>query len=70
MPHDIERGRLQQLQAEGAAVVEVMPRQEFKSEHLAGAINLPLEELTAAAADRALGPDKQRALVVYCQGSD
>jgi len=70
MPHDIQRGRLQQLQAQGAAVVEVLPRQEFDSEHLAGAISLPLEELTADAADRDLGNDKQRAIIVYCQGAD
>jgi phage shock protein E len=70
MPQDIERGRLQELQAHGAAVVEVMPRQEYQTEHLAGAISLPLEELTAESAEAALGPDKQRAIVVYCQGND
>ena len=70
MPQDIERGRLQQLQAQGAAVVEVMPRQEFDTEHLPGAISLPLEELTPESADDVLGLDKQRAIIVYCQGND
>ena len=70
MPQDIERGRLQQLQSQGAAVVEVLPRAEFKDEHLPGAINMPLEDLTPSSAEQALGPDKQRAIILYCQGND
>lgn len=67
MPQDIERGRLQQLQASGALVVEVLPHEEFTNEHLPGAINVPLAELGLESTQRL---DKQRAVVVYCQASD
>ena len=49
--------------AEGAQIVEVLPRAGYESEHLQGAINLPLKELnreTAAVLDRS------RPVVVYC----
>jgi rhodanese-related sulfurtransferase len=67
MPEDISRERVQRLQADGAALVEVLPREEYEREHLAGAVSLPLKELNAASADRALGGQKTRAVVVYCQ---
>ncbi|HEY1291943.1 MAG TPA: rhodanese-like domain-containing protein [Chloroflexota bacterium] len=70
MPQDIDRGRLEQLQARFAALVEVLPPEEFENEHLPGALNLPLEELGADAADRILGRDRQREVVVYCQAID
>jgi rhodanese-related sulfurtransferase len=67
MPQDISRERLQRLQAEGAALVEVLPREEYEREHLAGALSLPLQELSAASAERTLGSQKARPVVVYCQ---
>jgi rhodanese-related sulfurtransferase len=70
MPHDIQRDRLQELQAQGAAIVEVLPRPEFEQEHLPGAISLPLTELRAESAEQRLGADRRRPIVVYCQGSD
>jgi rhodanese-related sulfurtransferase len=70
MPHDIARDRVQNLMAEGAAIVEVLPREEFQNEHLPGAINLPLDGLEPEAVDRRIGADRERAVVVYCQGSD
>lgn len=54
------------LIAQGAQVVEVLPREEFAEEHLPGARNIPLKELdatTAAALDRA------RPVLVYCWDS-
>jgi rhodanese-related sulfurtransferase len=69
MPRDIDRHQLQELQSRGAAIVEVLPSEEFQNEHLPGAISLPLGELAAAAQQR-LGADKQRPVVVYCQGVD
>jgi len=70
MPSDIARDRVQQLQAEGAAVVEVLPKEEFEGEHLVGAVHLPLTELRGDSAERLIGADRQRPVVVYCQGGD
>lgn len=66
MPEDISRERVERLQADGAALVEVLPREAYEREHLPGALSLPLEELTAAA-DRTLGGQTARAVVVYCE---
>jgi len=55
---------------EGAAIVEVLPREEFDKEHLPGAISLPLDELKPEAVEHALGGDHNRGIVVYCQSTD
>lgn len=67
MPEDVQHDRVQRLQAEGASIVEVLPEDEYEREHLAGALHLPLRELTPAAAERVLGGDRARPVVVYCQ---
>ena len=46
MPTAIERNMLQRLVAEGAQLVEVLPREEYEEEHLPGATNLPLRPVT------------------------
>jgi phage shock protein E len=69
MPRDIDRHQLQELQGRGAAIVEVLPSEEFENEHLKGAISLPLGEM-AASAQKHLGDDRQRPIVVYCQSVD
>lgn len=51
------------LAAGGAQIVEVLPREEYAEEHVAGAINIPLKELDADAAARL---DRERPVVVYC----
>lgn len=48
---------------EAAQLVEVLPREEFESEHITGAISLPLKELNADSCRRL---DSDRPLVVYC----
>jgi rhodanese-related sulfurtransferase len=50
--------------AEGAQLLEVLPRPQYESEHLPSAINLPLKMLTAATAASTL--DRARPVVVYC----
>jgi len=70
MPRDIDRHQLQELQSRGAAIVEVLPSEEFDNEHLPGAVSLPLGELSAASAQQHLGSDTQRPIVLYCQGTD
>ena len=63
MPQAIDISEIRQLLAEGAQLVEVLPAAEFEEEHLPGAINIPLKQLT----QQATAPlDTQRPVVVYC----
>jgi rhodanese-related sulfurtransferase len=63
VPKGIDRNEVQLLLAEGAQLVEVLPREEYEEEHLPGAINLPLRRLESEARDRL---DPNRAVIVYC----
>lgn len=63
MPTKIDRAEVQRLVAEGAQLVEVLPRAEYEEEHLPGAINIPLKELNRETA-RQLRRDQP--VVVYC----
>ena len=66
MPTVIQRDEVVRLVTDqGAQLVEVLPRQEYDNEHIAGAINLPLESFTKEAVFKALRQD--RPVVVYCQ---
>ena len=62
MAIEIGRDDVQRQARQGARLVEVLPREEYEREHIAGAVNIPLKHLTQEA-DR-LGRD--RALIVYC----
>jgi rhodanese-related sulfurtransferase len=59
----IDLKRLQELLADGAQLIEVLPRVEFTEEHLPGAISLPLKELDATTTSTL---DRTRPVVVYC----
>jgi rhodanese-related sulfurtransferase len=59
----IDLKRLQKLLADGAQLIEVLPRAEFAEEHLPGAISLPLKELDATTTSTL---DRTRPVVVYC----
>ncbi len=48
---------------EGAQLVEVLPHEEYREEHLPGAINIPLKDLNAVTT-ATLDPTKP--VVVYC----
>jgi rhodanese-related sulfurtransferase len=63
MPHTVDRADVLRLAAEGAAIIEVLPREEFEAEHLPGAINIPLKELDR---DAVAHLDRARPVVVYC----
>ena len=64
MPTDLHRvDEVQRLIALGAQLVEVLPPEEYTAEHLPGAINLPLKELTRETASRL---DPVRPVIVYC----
>ena len=66
MPTHIGREDVRRLVAEGAQLVEVLPREAFDERHLPGAIHLPLRKIDAEARV-ALDPD--RPVVVYCWDS-
>ncbi len=50
------------MREESAQLVEVLPSQEYRDEHIKGAINLPLKRLNR---DTAGGLDEARPLIVY-----
>ena len=66
MPTQLGREDVQRLVAEGAQLVEVLPREEFDGQHLPGAIHLPLRKIDAGAR-AALDPE--RPVIVYCWDS-
>ena len=63
MPTEIGRENAQQLVANGAQLVEVLPREEFDERHLPGAIHIPLRKIDAGVR-ASLAPE--RPVVVYC----
>jgi rhodanese-related sulfurtransferase len=68
MPDDIQRDRVGQLQAEGAQIVEVLGRDEYDQEHIAGALSLPLSDLTREHAEHLAETNAQRVLVTDADG--
>jgi rhodanese-related sulfurtransferase len=63
MPQAIDIDEIRPLLAAGAQLVEVLPAEEFEEEHLPGAINIPLKQLT----EQATAPlDRARPVIVYC----
>ena len=59
---DIAGTELLQLQASGAAVVDVRTPSEFEAGHIASAINVPVDQLSMSAP----AWDKSQPVVVYC----
>jgi rhodanese-related sulfurtransferase len=58
--------KTQQLVAEGAQLVEVLPKEEFDEQHLPGAIHIPLRKIDPGVR-ASLAPE--RPVVVYCWDS-
>jgi rhodanese-related sulfurtransferase len=63
MPKSIDRFEVQRLLQTGAQLVEVLPPEEYKEEHLPGAISLPLRRIESQARDLL---DPNRPVIVYC----
>src|SRR5438105_3496028 len=60
----IERDNVRKLlREENAQLVEVLPRQDYEEEHIAGAISIPLKELDREAPLRL---DRRRPVIAYC----
>ena len=49
--------------AQGAQLVEVLPAGEYAEDHLPGAVNLPLKQLSRQTAAQF---DRLRPVIVYC----
>lgn len=63
MPTGISRDEVRTLLDDGAQLVEVLPNAEYEDEHLPGAINIPLKELTEKTTAQLR---KDLAVIVYC----
>jgi rhodanese-related sulfurtransferase len=63
MPTSIEVDQLQQLLADGAQLVEVLPEAEYQDEHLPGAQSIPLKQLDASTTAHLV---RGAPVVVYC----
>jgi rhodanese-related sulfurtransferase len=62
-PREIRRDEVGRLVAQGAQLVEVLPRSAWEQEHLPGAVSLPLAGLDR---DAAAGLPRDRPVIVYC----
>ena len=56
--------KARELKASGAVLIDVRTSEEFASGHIAGAINIPLDQISEKIEKQI--PDKQQALLVYC----
>ena len=63
MPISIARDELQRLISTGAQLVDVLPREEYDAEHIAGAISIPLKELDARSTANL---NRNQPVIVYC----
>lgn len=63
MARSILYPELRKLLDGGAQLVEVLPEDEYRDEHLPGALNIPLKKLDA---ETTADLDKRKAIVVYC----
>jgi rhodanese-related sulfurtransferase len=63
MPQEADRHQVQRLIKDGAQLVEVLPAPEYREEHLAAAINIPIKRLTAETTKQL---DRSRPVIVYC----
>lgn len=66
MPTDIGLDALDELLNGGAQLVEVLPRAEYDEEHLPGAVNISLRDVSAKGVEAL---DQGRPVVVYCWDS-
>ena len=65
MSRQLETEAVQRLVDQGALLLEVLPQASYEAEHLPGACNIPLEQLTDESVDQA-GLDRNRTTIVYC----
>ena len=61
---DINMAQLKQMQIQGAIVCDIRSPQEYKENHLPGAVLLPEYEIFRNATK--LFPNKQQTIILYC----
>ena len=67
MPVHVSRDDVQRMLEQGAQLVDPLPEDEYRDEHIRGAINIPLAKLnreTMAILSR------DRPVIVYCYDTD
>jgi len=63
MPKTIDHDEVQRLTRQGAQLVEVLPRKQYRELHLPGAINIPLHSLDQ---ESVAALQKDNPVIVYC----
>ncbi len=63
MFESVGRDEVRRLVEDGAQVVEVLERRQYRLAHLPGAVHIPAWEMTR---ERAQELDPERPIVVYC----
>jgi rhodanese-related sulfurtransferase len=63
MPESIDLAGVKRWLDGGAALVEVLPQEEYAEEHLPGAVNIPLKSMDANSVELL---DPRKPVVVYC----
>ncbi|MEP9361309.1 rhodanese-like domain-containing protein [Sphingomonas sp. KR3-1] len=53
----------------GTLLLDARSKDAFARGHLAGAINLPLTDFTAESLAAAIGPDRERRVLIYCNNN-
>jgi rhodanese-related sulfurtransferase len=66
MADTIGAERVQELISSGAQLLEVLPEQEYREQHIRGAVNVPLKKLDAGTVSML---DRARPVIVYCWDS-
>ena len=59
----IDREQVKELVEKGAQLVEVLPADEYKEDHLPGARSIPLRQINR---ETAATLDARRPVIVYC----
>jgi len=63
MPREIDREEVRRLLAAGAQLVEVLPLDEYRDDHLPGAIHIPLRNISP---EGVAALDREQPVIVYC----
>jgi rhodanese-related sulfurtransferase len=63
MPAEIGREDVRNFVENGAQLVEVLPAKQYEEVHLAGAVNIPLQELDQKSTARLR---QEQPVIVYC----
>lgn len=66
MAKAIQADRVQELLSKGSYLLEVLPEDEYREQHLRGALNVPLKKLDAGAVSML---NRDRPVIVYCWDS-